>query len=141
MTCCSKEAHKSINDINKYRTTKYKCEKEIDHVNSDVESNADIFDENYKLEGRIFIDSPFFKRYILKLCDLKNIVQDNNVKDNKYYAPEIADYITNHYMPFAPMWSALLLQLVTPGTIRLSNANVESFFNIVKKMYYVMKLI
>lgn len=36
-------------------------------------------------------------------------------------------------MPFAPMWSALLLKLVTPDTIRLSNANIEGFLNIVKK--------
>lgn len=31
------------------------------------------------------------------------------------------------------MWSALLLKLVAPGTIRLSNASIEGFFNIVKK--------
>jgi len=35
-------------------------------------------------------------------------------------------------MPFAPMWTAVLLKLVTSGISRISNANVESFFNIVK---------
>lgn len=37
-------------------------------------------------------------------------------------------------MPFVPMWSALLLKMVTPDTLRLSNAaTVESYFNIIKK--------
>lgn len=31
------------------------------------------------------------------------------------------------------MWSSLLLKQVSPDTIRLSNANIEGFFNIVKK--------
>lgn len=36
-------------------------------------------------------------------------------------------------MPFVPMWSALLLKIVTPNIFRLSNANIEGYFNIVKK--------
>lgn len=96
--------------ITKCHITKYKYDNNIFDENSDTESNADLLDENYKLEGRIFIDSPFFKRYNSKLHKLKSKIQNNNIQStNRYYAPTI-EYITNHYMPFVPMWSALLLK-------------------------------
>lgn len=133
LTSCSKEANDNIIDINKFHTSKYKYDNDESEMNSDFENNADFSEENYKLEGRIFIDSPFYKRFNSKLYEMKNILDNNSKRDNKYYSPEIADYITNNYMPFVPMWSALLLKQVSPDIIRLSNANVESYFNIVKK--------
>lgn len=72
-------------------------------MKTDTESNADLLDENYKLEGRIFINLPFFKRYNFKLHKLKNKIQDNNIESTNRYAPTIAEYITNHYMPFVPI--------------------------------------
>jgi len=36
-------------------------------------------------------------------------------------------------MPFAPMWTKILLSLIIPDVARLSNAYVESYFNVVKK--------
>lgn len=84
------------------------------------------------LEGRVYADSPFFHRYYAKLLSVKGDVIDTE-NDNEYFAPEVADYVTQSLMPFVPMWSALLLKHVVPDRARLSNANVECYFNLVKR--------
>jgi len=116
LTFCFTEAGNCIININEYYSTKYKYNNNnmID-IDSDIENNENLLHENYKLEGRIFSDSSFFKRYSSKLYELKNKIQANSVENtNKYYTPAITEYITNHYIPFVSMWSALLLKIITP---------------------------
>lgn len=103
LTKSSKEANSSIFDINKCNTSKYEFENEAPSQKSNSECETNFMDEDNKLEGRIFMDSPFYKRYVSKMCELQKSVVNIGSNDNKYYAPEIANYITNHYMPFAPM--------------------------------------
>ncbi|EFN77632.1 120.7 kDa protein in NOF-FB transposable element, partial [Harpegnathos saltator] len=88
---------------------------------------------NKKNEGRIFNASPFFRRYNYKYVHLKERIQESDNITNKYYNPEIAEYITYKLMPFVPMWSSILLSQIVPNVARLSNAYVESYFNVVKK--------
>jgi len=88
---------------------------------------------NDNSESRIFTASPFFVRYNHKFVKLKEQLQICDNITNKYYNIEIAQYITYKLMPFAPMWTSILLSLVKPNIARLSNAYVESYFNIVKK--------
>ncbi|KAK0074296.1 hypothetical protein PV326_012569, partial [Microctonus aethiopoides] len=106
LTQSLKEANSSIPDMNKFNTSKYEFENE----NFNLECETNYMGDDNKLEGRMFIDSLFFKRYLFKMCEVQKSVANIDIIDNKYYAPEIADYITNHYMPFALMWSALLLK-------------------------------
>lgn len=88
---------------------------------------------NDKNESRIFTASPFFVRYNHKFIKLKDQMQASDDITNKYYNLEVAEYITYKLMPFVPMWTSILLSLVTPNIARLSNAYVESYFNIVKR--------
>lgn len=138
LTFSSETAKKCIININEHiAKCKYNDNDNNDNNDhNDFNNNADEFgNKNDKIEGRIFLDSPFFKRYSSKLHELRKNINENagdDAENNEYYAPEIADYITNHYMPFVPMWSALLLKLVASNEVRLSNANVEGYFNIIK---------
>ncbi|KAK0076609.1 hypothetical protein PV325_005095 [Microctonus aethiopoides] len=116
LTQSLKEANSSIPDMNKFNTSKYEFENE----NFNLECETNYMGDDNKLEGRMFIDSLFFKRYLFKMCEVQKSVANIDIIDNKYYAPEIADYITNHYMPFALMWSALLLKQVAPSVISSS---------------------
>lgn len=57
---------------------------------------------------KIFTASPFFVRYNNTYMKLKGQIQIHSITDddsisNKYYNPEIAEYITYKLMPFAPM--------------------------------------
>ncbi|KAK0169338.1 hypothetical protein PV327_011640, partial [Microctonus hyperodae] len=133
LTQSSKEANRNIFDMNKFNPSKYEFENITENENSNLECETNFMDDDNKLEGRIFMDSPFFKRYVSQMCDVHKSVVNSGTNDNRYYAPDIADYITNHYMPFAPMWSALLLKVVAPTVNRLNNANIEGYFNIMKK--------
>lgn len=93
LTSCSTEAHNSIININKYIT---KYDNDTFDVNFDIEGIADLLDENHKLEGQIFIDLPFFKRYS-KLYELKNRIKDNSIEStNKYYMLQQLQNITNY---------------------------------------------
>jgi len=108
----------------------------IDEI-EDTEESEDFEDDslltNNKNENRIFTASPFFTRYNNIYVKVKEQVQIDDDITNKYYNWEIAEYITYKLMPFAPMWTSILLSSVIPGVARLSNAYVESYFNIVKK--------
>lgn len=87
---------------------------------------------NDKNKSRIFIAILFFVRYNHKFTKLKDQMQTPDNITNKYCNLEIAEYITYKLVPFAPMWTSILLSLVTPNIARLSNAYVERYFNIVK---------
>jgi len=105
----------------------------------DIEENENFEDDslliNNKNETRIFTASPFFATYNNIYVKIKEQVQIDNDITNKYYNWEIAEYITYKLMPFAPMWTSILLSFspVISDVARLSNAYVESYFNIVKK--------
>jgi len=61
LTLCSLEAHDCIVNITNAHSKQQTYDSNEFDINSDVENN-DLFEQNYKLEGRVFIDSPFFKR-------------------------------------------------------------------------------
>jgi hypothetical protein len=94
---------------------------------------------NNKNKNRIFTTSPFLRDIIKKYIKLKEQVPTDDNITNVYYNPEIAEYVTYKLMPFASMWTSILLSSITPDVSRLSNAYVESYFNIVKKKQFYKK--
>lgn len=140
-----KEEKSQINIIylNQLRTkgsvfngTDFEENKEGEEKEEEEDENQDFEYENIlindKNKGKIFSASPFFRRYNYKYVHLKQRIEESDDITNKYYSPEIAEYVTYKLMPFVPMWSSILLSQIVSNVARLSNAYVESYFNVVK---------
>lgn len=66
------------------------------------------------------------KKEIEALLDSK----DSSIK-NELYCPVFVLYLLQHYFPFLPLWTALLIALIF-GINKDSNAPVEVFFKHLK---------
>ena len=120
----------------------------LNNLRQGQDSYEDVFDsevsemdylEDTSFHGSIFADSLFYKRYdgILKSLKEKLNTAEPNAENNEYYSEDLADHITKTHMPYAPMWSGILLSEVLPEYRKLSNAVAEGFFKIMK--YNVLK--
>lgn len=62
----------------------------------------------------IYKDSPFYEHYSKILEDVKHefFIPSNNEKGekNKLKSLYLAKYIVEHFMTFAPMWTAIIIQ-------------------------------
>ena len=97
-------------------------------------SEAESVDFNNEiLEKSLYASSPFYQRYNFQLLKIKEQESqkqqsiNHNLKQNVYYNIKLGNHITRTYMPFCPMWSALLLSKLKPRMERLSNSNAEAF--------------
>lgn len=71
--------------------------------------------------------SPFFKRYLEILTNVKDYCKDFG-PINIFYNPEMYLLILNKYVPLCPLWTGFFLKQKT----RLSNAPAENYFCQVK---------
>ena len=86
-----------------------------------------------KREGRVFTESPFFPHFEERYIDVKKRFDDGSISiTNVYYNDGIAVLITQRFMPFACVWSGILISRKFPEISRISNAYAESHFNVVK---------
>ena len=60
------------------------------------------------------------------------LLSDEDEPTNKFYSPEVAKLILNHFMPFVIMTTAILFADLLPEVSRLSNAYVEAHFKTIK---------
>ncbi|KAJ8685407.1 hypothetical protein QAD02_021200 [Eretmocerus hayati] len=88
----------------------------------------------------IYKRSEFYKRYLKILVKVKFDIEQMEKKvteiDNKYYAPDVADHILVSWMAYAPIWTAIDLDLVSSKIGRLSNAYIESSFRGLDVVYF-----
>ncbi|KAF2887359.1 hypothetical protein ILUMI_18815 [Ignelater luminosus] len=94
-------------------------------------------DTEFPVSGQV-MDSPFyvfFQKVYTDVFDNYYLVPESNQHTcNPYVHIAFAKYLLKHYMPYVPLWSALMSKLkpVASNTIRYSNSNAESWFKIVK---------
>lgn len=55
---------------------------------------------------------------------------------NKFHCQRLVKYITDSYMPYAPVWTGILLAKVKPLINRLSNSMIEDYFTFVKETMF-----
>ena len=82
----------------------------------------------------LYAKSRFYKLFFLELNEVrKKIPIDEKNITNKFYDSGYADYITEKYMPYAPVLSAIILSVMQKCLNKASNAPVEGYFLRIKK--------
>ena len=84
----------------------------------------------------IYKDSLFHPRYLGRL---NNIISESakseiNAPTNKLQSLLTAHYVVDHYMPYATMWSTILISEDHPNIGRMHNQHAEAHFHTVKEM-------
>ena len=72
-------------------------------------------------ENVIYRNSPFYRRYLERLNNLKSqlIPSEEHVATNIFQSLEIAEYIVDHYMPYATIWTSIIISKRQPEISRL----------------------
>ena len=87
-----------------------------------------------KNEDTIYKDSPFHSRYSEKLKKINDeVVVSDDAPTNQFQCVPYAEYAVDQHMPFAPMWSAILISKNHPEIGRLHNQHNEAHFHVVKE--------
>ena len=95
------------------------------------EDRKPMFELN-KESDALYKNSKFYQRYFKIWNSVTQKVLTEGTNTNKYYCPELAEYVTHSYMPYACMWTGVLLKEKVPSKPRLSNGTVEGFFGFAK---------
>ena len=80
---------------------------------SEEECNFDssFYEEDKKEAKKITILSPFKNHFVQIKNKVKTkILNSSTYKTNAYFLPSFIEYILVHYMPYAPLWTGLLLK-------------------------------
>lgn len=110
----------------------------IDHSFSSLH-NLDGADEErgeWEKERGKYLDSPFYVLFFKiynEVSETMNKSEGEGHEKNHLQSEEFARYILHHCMPFVPLWTGLLNNLIDDHVQRYSNSNVECWFKIVKK--------
>ena len=95
------------------------------------------FEETYGSNKSIYAKSKFYERYFIIFNAVKKnlILKECTINEvsNPYYAPKFGEYILLIYMPYVPLWSGLMLDLVDDGISHTTNAYVETHNKYVKE--------
>ena len=85
-------------------------------------------------ENVIYRNSPFYRRYLERLNNLKSqlIPSEEHVATNNFQSLEIAEYIVDHYMPYATIWTSIIISKRQPEISHLHNQHVEAHFHTTK---------
>lgn len=106
------------------------------NIGKSTEDNDDI-QETFKFifskpdsdkANTLYRNSPFYKHFFnLPVPEITSVGEDVNI----YYNVKFLDTILNKYLPYCPLWSALLLKR-TCNKQRVSNSPVENYFGHMK---------
>jgi len=121
------EQEKSRNFLNLHITSETKHEENEEECNFD----SSFYEEDNNEAKKISHMSPFKNHFIrIKNKVDTKILNTSTFKTNPYLLPSFIEYILVHYMPYAPLWTGLLLKpsLQTRDT----NSYAEIWFRIVK---------
>lgn len=108
-----------------------------DEKSSEDRSTSDVED----IESGLRHGSPFYKHFHGIMESVGNKMNNkkccNNEKANKYFLPEFLRYLMEYYMPFFPLWSAIIICCfnITEDT----NQAVESWFKTLKHFIHQLK--
>ena len=92
-------------------------------------------DETKEPEDTIYKSSPFYTHYLEILNKSKSdlIPSTECTSENVFQSIKIAHYITDHYLlPYATLWSGIIIQNLVHEISHLRNQHVESHFHTVK---------
>ena len=98
---------KSRNFLNLHITSEKKHEENEEECNFD----SSFYEEDNNEAKKISHMSPFKDHFIRikNKVDIK-ILNTSTFKTNPYLLPSFIEYILVHYMPYAPLWTGLLLK-------------------------------
>lgn len=98
-------------------------------------------DDPEGIEAALRHGSPFYKH--VQVIMIRTMKENNSQQcgaestENIYYLPSFLEYILEHYMPFFPLWSALVIRAF--GILRDSNQPVENWFKNMKYLIFPLK--
>ena len=127
------EAIIARNELHELRVKGF--EKLISEENeNDTENEPKKFEGRKRKEDSINKESSFYSRFLEKLNILKIQLNpsENHVPKNNLHSLIVAQYIVDHYMPFATMWTEILISKDRPEISHFHNKHVEAHFHTVK---------
>ena len=68
----------------------------------------------------------------MTVYEIDNDDENDNSNDNSLYSQKVCKHIMKFYMPYLPLWTAIIVSKVIPNFERASNVPVESYFNQIK---------
>lgn len=106
----------------------------------DTPDQVDV-DDPEDIETALRHGSPFFQHFHVIMTQITNENKNQQCRaestKNMFYLPSFLDYILEYYMPFFPLWSALVI--CTFGILRDSNQPVENWFKNMKYLIFPLK--
>ncbi|CAH1114929.1 unnamed protein product [Psylliodes chrysocephalus] len=90
-------------------------------------------DNTLDIESSLRHSSPFHLHFANYFENNRHNIENKsieNVNTNSLYLPEFFEYFQEYYLPFFPLWSAMVIAYF--GILRESNASVEGWFKILK---------
>jgi hypothetical protein len=100
-----------------------------------------IEDSNFRKSFGIKKKSPWFTYFQSMFTNIKKYYVDHwstkKLRTNKFYSPELCDYLLKHWLPLLPMWCMIVCQLfdVSGSKSWYTNADVENWFSFVKQRH------
>lgn len=84
----------------------------------------------------IYKNSPFHGHYTNILEEIKTEFEISSINEegrkNKHQSLKLAIYIVDHFMPFVPIWSAIILSTKNSDISHVHNQHIEAHFHTVK---------
>lgn len=101
----------------------------------DNNSSERLFDCEIDQKRPVYASSPFFEEFNGLLSDLEISVNrkdlNENTEENEYYCMPFIVYLNKKLLPYAPLWTGLLIK--NPNIDHYSNAYAEISFKIIKE--------
>lgn len=96
--------------------------------NNDTEMSWEEFARLFKKNPSIYVKSPFYRRYFLLLENIKDRIctKTSEKITSGLYCPQFFYYLLTTFMPYCPLWTAMMMDLIDPEMSRISNVYAES---------------